>query len=168
MKYTIYGYRQDVAFKLGLYFDELAILRYFDDFRNTGKMYTKEIDGKKYHWVIYEKIVEDYPVFKLKFKDPVRKVASMMKKGSLSKVLLSKTLHWNGLQRGTFSFFAINEDVYNELVSPILNKEVAPCKEEQLEVAPTMEELKNENYSYDIKRLIKKLEAEASDEEYGF
>ena len=59
MKYTIYGYRQDVSFELGLYFDELAILRYFDDFRRTGKMYSEEVDGKTYYWVIYEKIAED-------------------------------------------------------------------------------------------------------------
>ena len=35
------------------------------------------------------------------------------------------------------------------------------------EVAPGIED-GYENYSYDIKRLIKKMEAEVLDEEYGF
>ena len=109
-------YNQEVAFELGLYFDDLAILRYFDNFRKSGKMYKREIDGEIYYWIVYEKIVEDYPLFKLRFKNPTRKVAEMMRDGSLNKVLKNKTLHWNGKQKGTFSFYAINHEVYNRLI----------------------------------------------------
>lgn len=162
MKYTIYGYRQDVSFELGLYFDELAILRYFDDFRRTGKMYSEEVDGKTYYWVIYEKIAEEFPTFKLRFKDPVRKIASLMKNGNLSKVLESKTLYWNGKQKGTFSFFAINEEVYNRLIAPVFDKEVVSCKKERSKSKQT-------GQKYDIDALIKKMEIEVMDEnEYGF
>ena len=172
-KYTLYGYRQDVSCELGLYFDELAILRYIDDFRNTGKMYFEEIEGRKYYWVLYEKMIDFYPTFKTRFKDPTRKVADMMRKGNLNKVLDFKILHWNGKKKGTYTFFAINEEIYQELIAPIIDKkevkkEVIPCKEEQQEAAPTIEEPKNENYSYDIKALIKKMEAEVLNEEYGF
>ena len=134
MKYTLYGYRQDVSCELGLYFDELAILRYIDDFRNTGDMYFEEIEGRKYYWVLYEKMIKDYPTFKTRFKDPVRKVADMMRKGNLNKVLDFKLLHWNGRKKGTYTFFAINEEIYQELIAPIIDK-----KEVKKEIAPTSE-----------------------------
>ena len=134
MKYTLYGYRQDVSCELGLYFDELAILRYIDDFRNTGNMYFEEIEGKKYYWVLYESVVEFYPTFKTRFKDPTRKVADMMRKGNLNKVLDFKLLHWNGRKKGTYTFFAIKEEIYQELIAPIFDE-----KEVKKEVAPTSE-----------------------------
>jgi hypothetical protein len=83
-----------------------------------------------------------------------------MKNGNLNKVLESKTLYWNGKQKGTFSFFAINEEVYNRLIAPIFDKEVISCKKER-------SRNKQPNYKYDVDALIKKMEIEAR-EEYGF
>lgn len=170
MKYTLYGYRQDIACELGLYFDELAILRYIDDFRNTGDMYFEEIEGRKYYWVLYEKIIKDYPTFKTRFKDPVRKVADMMRKGNLNKVLDFKLLHWNGRKKGTYTFFAIKEDIYQELIAPIIDKkevkkEVAPTKEEpQPQPQPQQKPQQNKPASYDQEELIKKMKNEVNEQ----
>lgn len=161
-KYTLYGYRQDVSCELGLYFDELAILRYIDDFRNTGKMYFEEIEGRKYYWVLYEKMIDFYPTFKTRFKDPTRKVADMMRKGNLNKVLDFKILHWNGKKKGTYTFFAINEEIYQELIAPIIDK-----KEVKKEVAPTKEEPQQEPYKEQVQEIYKPSSLNAEEiEEY--
>ena len=49
----------------------------------------------------------------------------------------------------------------------LITKKPTFMEEVKEEVAPGIED-GYENYSYDIKRLIKKMEAEVLDEEYGF
>ena len=71
-------------------------------------------------------------------------------------------MYWNGKQKGTFSFFAINEEVYNRLIAPVFDKEVVSCKKERSKSKQT-------GHKYDIDALIKKMEIEVIDEnEYGF
>ena len=57
---------------------------------------------------------------------------------------------------------AITEKTLN-----LITKKPTFMEEVKEEVAPGIED-GYENYSYDIKRLIKKMEAEVLDEEYGF
>lgn len=43
MRYTVMGFLQKGACELGLSMGDLAILRWFTDFKNSGKMITKHL-----------------------------------------------------------------------------------------------------------------------------
>ena len=51
MRFSFFGFSQRAAIDLGLDPADLLILRWFVDFRNSGKMISKEIDGKKFYLV---------------------------------------------------------------------------------------------------------------------
>ena len=55
MKYTMLGFSQQIAADYGLDLNDLAILRWFVDFKESGNMRSMEIDGDVYYWVFYEK-----------------------------------------------------------------------------------------------------------------
>ncbi|MBU5337266.1 hypothetical protein [Intestinibacter bartlettii] len=65
MKYTIMGFSQKAAYELGLDVTDLVILRWFVDFKDSGKMRSVLIDDEKYYWVFYKKLAED--IFILSF-----------------------------------------------------------------------------------------------------
>ena len=56
MKYTMLGFSQQIAADYGLDLNDLAILRWFVDFKESGNMHSMEIDGDVYYWVFCEKI----------------------------------------------------------------------------------------------------------------
>ena len=66
MKYTIHGFSQSKAVELGLDNDDLLILRYFIDFKDSGSMVSTIVDDKTFYWVKYEAILEQLPILKLK------------------------------------------------------------------------------------------------------
>ena len=134
MKYKISGYRQDVAYELGLTMEDLRILRWIDDFRSTGGMVTKIIDGREYYWVLYEEVYKTFPILVGKNKEAVRTIKRIFNEGNLRKVLDRKVLNNNGTMRGKFTFFAINQEIYDRLTEPI---ESRPIKE--IEDMPTKE-----------------------------
>ena len=72
MKYTIHGFDQLTANKLGLTNDDLLILRWFVDFSNTKKMKTIIEQDGVYYWVIYSQILQDLPILKIS-KDRLKK-----------------------------------------------------------------------------------------------
>ena len=55
MKYTMLGFSQQIAADYELDLNDLAILRWFVDFKESGNMRSMEIDGNVYYWVFYEK-----------------------------------------------------------------------------------------------------------------
>ena len=55
MKYTMLGFSQQIAADYGLDLNDLAILRWFVDFKESGNMRSMEIDEDVYYWVFYEK-----------------------------------------------------------------------------------------------------------------
>ena len=65
MKYTMLGFSQQIAADYGLDLNDLAILRWFVDFKESGNMRSMEIDGDVYYWVFYEKISEELFIIKL-------------------------------------------------------------------------------------------------------
>ena len=65
MKYTMLGFSQQIAADYGLDLNDLAILRWFVDFKERGNMRSMEIDGDVYYWVFYEKISEELFIIKL-------------------------------------------------------------------------------------------------------
>ena len=65
MKYTMLGFSQQIAADYGLDLNDLAILRWFVDFKESGNMRSMEIDRNVYYWVLYEKIPEELFIIKL-------------------------------------------------------------------------------------------------------
>lgn len=98
MQFTIFGFSQIGAFELGLNCADLCMLRWFINFKNSGKMVSKSIDGKKYYWVSYEKLAQELPVVACKKDTIYRKLTKLVKLGVLDK----KTVK----QGGTFSFYS--------------------------------------------------------------
>lgn len=64
MKYTIYGFNQLEAIKLGLNSDDLIVLQWFLEFKNSSKIeknYIKEVNDMGY-WVSYSTIINSLPI----------------------------------------------------------------------------------------------------------
>lgn len=97
MQFTLSGFSQAEAVRLGLSGDDLYLLRWFVNFKNSGKMVFKIINGEKYYWVSYEKLVEELPLIVSKKDTAYRKFKKMVEAGVLDR----KTVK----QGGTFSFF---------------------------------------------------------------
>lgn len=108
MEYTIHGFSQENAIKLGLDDRDLLILRWFVRFKDNGKMASKIIDGDKYYWIKYEGIIEDLPITNIKSNDSVYR---RLKKMSKAKVLKHKTIKAGG----TYSYYCLGEN-YHSLV----------------------------------------------------
>lgn len=64
MRIEVLGFKQEELMKQGVSLDEALILRDIEDFINSGKTatYFCEEDGKIYHWILYDKILDDIPI----------------------------------------------------------------------------------------------------------
>ena len=107
MKYTMLGFSQQIAADYGLDLNDLAILRWFVDFKESGNMRSMEIDGNVYYWVFYEKISEELFIIKLQ-KSAIYK---RLKKMCDCDILKKKTVSCGG----NYSYFALGEN-YQELI----------------------------------------------------
>ena len=101
MKFTVMGYSQEQAIKLGLDLVDLAILRWLQDF--YPKMSKKIIDGKEYAWIKYSYFIQDMPILGLNSKSAF---ASRLRK--LEEVgIIDKECVKNS--EGTFSMVRVTE-----------------------------------------------------------
>lgn len=107
MKYTMLGFSQQIAADYGLDLNDLAILRWFVDFKESGNMSSMEIDGDVYYWVFCEKISEELFIIKLQ-KSAIYK---RLKKMCDCDILKKKTVSCGG----NYSYFALGEN-YEELI----------------------------------------------------
>ena len=118
MKYTIHGFSQQKAIELGLDDRDLMILRWFVDYKDTGKMVKKILDNDMYYWIKYEGIQEAFPIINWKKDTIYRRLKAMALKG----VLKHKTVK----EFGTYSFYAIGPNYLGltdtEYEMPIGNK----------------------------------------------
>ena len=108
MKFTHLGFSQRVAIDIGLDDKDLAILRWFVDFKDSNKIKKKLFDGEIFYWVKYEAVIEEYPIFKFKKDTVYRRLKAMSDKN----ILKHRTLK----QGGVWSFYTIG-DIYIELIS---------------------------------------------------
>lgn len=120
MKNTIHGFNQKELVEYGLDNDDALILRWFVDFKDTGRMATRIIENEKYYWVKYEGIIEDLPILKLKTKDALYRRFKKMDKAGVIKHITYK-------ENGTFSFYTLGEKYItlitrNNYEEPIGNK----------------------------------------------
>lgn len=110
MKYTICGFNQNKMIEFGMDIIDAHLLRYFIDFKDTGKMIAEIFDNKPYYWIKYESVIEEIPTLKLKSKDSVyRRYKNMCK----NNILVHKT---RKDKRGTYSFYSVGEN-YKNLIS---------------------------------------------------
>ena len=65
MKFSFLGYSVKGIMEFNLDVKDIVILRYFDDFRNSGKMNYEEVNGEKYYWVSYQNIEREFPFLNL-------------------------------------------------------------------------------------------------------
>lgn len=108
MRYTVMGFLQKGACELGLSMGDLAILRWFTDFKNSGKMITKTLKGDKYYWVSYEAITEEFPILNVKKDAIYRRLRRLC-----DAEILKKTTVYNS---GTYSYFALGKN-YSKLIN---------------------------------------------------
>ena len=110
MKYTWFGFRQDIIVSLGLDIKDLAIYRYLIDFYHSNKMKKILFNNKEYVWVNYNYFVEENPIFNIK----KRALADRLKKLCEAK-LLDSYLEKNA--QGTYTYYSINGDMLDILQS---------------------------------------------------
>lgn len=106
MKYTIHGFSQKAAVSFNLDNDDLLLLRWFVDFKNTGKMVSREVDGEIYYWVNYSSIIEILPILYVKKDAVYRKFKKMADLGILKRTTVRLF--------GTYSFYKLDKN-YAEL-----------------------------------------------------
>ena len=116
MKYTISGFNQQGMIELGLNADDVNILRWFVDFKETGSM-VKEYYAEEncfYYWIKYSGLIEALPYifYECKTEDSQKKKVQRILNGNLSKVLKKKVVK---KAAGTYTYFAIIEDQYQKL-----------------------------------------------------
>lgn len=108
MKFTIHGFSQQKAMDLGLDQDDLLLLRWFVDFKDTNSMVSKVIDNKPYYWIKYSGLLKDLPILKIKKDTVYRRFKKMSTVGVLD--------HTTVRQGGVYSFYSLG-DKYSELLS---------------------------------------------------
>lgn len=114
MKYSILGFSQEKIIELGLDLSDALLLRYFVDFKDTGKMLKEEMDGRSYYWVKYEHIKEYLPVLQVSSDRIYRKLKNLAKIG----VLEHKTVR----NHGTYSYYALGKRYLELIDSEIYSK----------------------------------------------
>lgn len=102
MKYTIMGFSQAKAVELGLDVQDLTILRWFIDYKETSKMVQMIIEGKPYYWINYKGIIEDLPIINIKKDTLYRRLKKLVEKEVLIHISITKG--------GTFSYYNIGKN----------------------------------------------------------
>lgn len=108
MKFTIHGFDQNTAIKLGLDNDDLLILRWFVDFAGTRKMIKEIIDGQPFYWIKYEGLLAALPILNIKQDSLFRKLKKMASVGVLE--------HCTANKKGRYSLYGFGVN-YNALTS---------------------------------------------------
>lgn len=103
MKLSIMDYHQPTAVAYGLNMDDLLLLKWFVDYRNTDGMNLVMIGDEPYYWVNYKKVLEDLPILRINNKDVLRR---RLKKLCDAKVL---KFHLEKNKKGTFTYYNTGE-----------------------------------------------------------
>lgn len=104
VKYTIMGFNQAKAVELNLDTDDLLILSYFSDFRDTELMVCEKFDGKNYYWLKYEALLKNLPILRVKTNGALRKRLKKLQDAKILEHRCKKN------KEGTYSFYGIGEN----------------------------------------------------------
>ena len=107
MQFTFLGYSVKKIMELDLDVKDVTILRFFDDFRQSGKMNYEIIDGVKYYWISYQNIENELPFLGLGKRSIMMRMLKLRDLGVLA--------HYTKKEGGTFSYYALGER-YKELI----------------------------------------------------
>ncbi len=107
MQFSFLGYSVKKIMELNLDVKDITILRFFDDFRKSGRMNYEVIDGVKYYWISYQNIENELPFLGLGKRTIMMRMLKLRDLGILS--------HYTKKEGGTFSYYAIG-DKYKELL----------------------------------------------------
>lgn len=66
MRLTCEGFSQEYLLKLNLTTSDAYVLRWFLSFVNSGKQIYIDIEGERFYWVKYSKVISDLPILKIK------------------------------------------------------------------------------------------------------
>jgi uncharacterized phage protein (TIGR02220 family) len=107
MQFSFLGYSVKKIMEFNLDVKDVTILRYFDDFRKSGKMSCEVIDGVKHYWISYQNIENELPFLGLGKRTIMMRMLKLRDLGILS--------HYTKKEGGTFSFYALGEK-YKDLL----------------------------------------------------
>jgi uncharacterized phage protein (TIGR02220 family) len=107
MQFSFLGYSVKKIMEFNLDVKDVIILRYFDDFRKSGKMNYEVIEGVKYYWISYQNIENELTFLGLGKRTIMIRMLKLRDLGILS--------HYTKKEGGTFSFYALGEK-YRELL----------------------------------------------------
>ena len=117
MKYNISGFDQSAMIELGLNADDLNILRWFIDFKDSGKMLKEYFIEENcfYYWINYNGLIEAFPYLfvNCNTEETKKKKLQRLLNGNISKILKKKLIK---NKNGTYTFFALNEINYQKLL----------------------------------------------------
>lgn len=112
MKYTIEGFDQVKLIALGLNGIDAYILRWFVDFRATGRMRPTTIEDDVFYWVKYQTIIDDLPALEITNCQVIgRRMLKLVKADVLKKHI---TKHGGG----TFTSFGVGDELAGLLAHP--------------------------------------------------
>lgn len=106
MKFTICGFSQKQLKELKLDHTDALILRYFIDFKDSGKMKTEIFNDEIYYWVQYEKVIDEIPIIRITSNNNMYRRFKKLVKANVLK-------HKTKRKGGTFSFFKTGEKYYS-------------------------------------------------------
>ena len=130
MQYSFLGFSVSKMMDFKLDMKDVAILRYFVDFRDTGRMKSEVIEGKTYYWVNYNTMADEMPFLGLGKRSIMSRMLKMRDLGIL--------VHYTKKEGGTFSFFALGRR-YIELISSS-KEEDKPRNESKIVVDDSVQE----------------------------
>lgn len=116
MKFTIYGFSQKRLIELELDHTDALILRYFIDFKDSGKMKTEIFNDEIYYWVQYEKVVEEIPIIRITNNNNMYRRFRKLVKANVLK-------HRTKRKGGTFSYFRPNKEYYSLISEGCVSKD---------------------------------------------
>lgn len=144
MKYTIEGYSQQIAIKLGLNIEDIIILRWIQDFQPL--MVKKIIDNEEYIHINYLKLLEDLPILSFNSKRSlIRKLENFEKLQLLKRKCIKD-------KNGTHSYIKLTNkmsilisnkdflDIIEDNITPTLDTPINNTKKEFKK--PTLDEIK--------------------------
>lgn len=105
MQYSFLGFSVKNIMEFNLDIKDLAILRYFIDFKDSGRMNYEIIDGEKYYWVSYQSFAKEMPYLGLEKRTVMARMLKLRDMGLLD--------HYTKKEGGTFSYFKLGNKFYD-------------------------------------------------------
>lgn len=105
MQYSFLGFSVKNIMEFNLDIKDLAILRYFIDFKDSGRMNYEIIDGEKYYWVSYQSFAKEMPYLGLEKRSVMARMLKLRDMGLLD--------HYTKKEGGTFSYFKLGNKFYD-------------------------------------------------------